>query len=86
VTIWKFPIKPVSEQNVAMPACAKILSVGLQDGNICLWAMVTPSNGDENRTIVTYLTGETLPVYPGTFIGTVVGYRGGLVLHVYDKR
>jgi hypothetical protein len=42
-TIWKFELEVTDLQEVVMPSGAEILSVGNQDGKLCLWAMVSPT-------------------------------------------
>jgi len=48
-TIWKFTLDLVDEQQVSLPKDAEILSVQVQNGNICLWALVNPEAEKETR-------------------------------------
>lgn len=52
MTIWKFPLKITDYQLVVMPECAQILSVQMQYGTLCLWALVNqdwPLKGTGNN-------------------------------------
>ena len=41
-TIWKYELAMIGRQTVPMPADAEILSVQVQAGVPCLWALVKP--------------------------------------------
>lgn len=45
--IWKFPVRPDSA--IELPKGATILSVHVQHGQPCLWALVDPSAPKEWR-------------------------------------
>lgn len=80
--IWKYPVK--SRAEMVIERDAKILSVGVQDGEIYLWALVDPEAEYAVREIVVYGTGDDVPDDPGTFLGTVMMYGGREVRHVFD--
>ena len=85
-TIWKFELIIGDSQEVKMPKGSEILSVQMQNGIPCLWALVIP---DEKRTeikkIETFGTGHPMMYDLGIvrlFIGT---YQvKGLVFHVFE--
>ena len=80
-TIHKFPIN--GSGIVMMPIKAKILSVQLQGGVICLWAEVDTNFDKEARHILISGTGHRLDDFEEkTFIGTV--QENGLVWHIFE--
>lgn len=66
-----------------MPEGAKILSVGNQRGNLCLWAMVDPTNPGVFRIFEMIGTGYPLSDVGLQFIGTVV--IEPFVWHVFER-
>lgn len=84
-TIWKYRLRATDDQQIMMPAGAQILSVGVQQERVQLWAMVDPMNPlAQNRRIVMVGTGHVVPPACGRFIGTVSLFEGALILHVFD--
>jgi hypothetical protein len=84
-TIWKFPLDVADFQEIQMPACAEVLSVQVQYGTPCMWAIVSPEAPKETRTFATYGTGHEFPdatELKQTFIGTY--QLPGLVYHVFE--
>jgi hypothetical protein len=82
--IWKYELKLDNEiQLVSMPSRAELLSVGIQDGKIYLWAKVEPDFPNHDRKIQIFGTGHK--IYPGTrkFIGTV--HQPPYVWHVFEN-
>ena len=82
-TIWKFGLEVTGRQSVTMPADAEILSVQVQAGVPCLWALVSPDAPGVPRTVDTYGTGHPVDGNPGRYIGTYQLSNGGLVFHVF---
>jgi len=78
-TIYKYPLEITDRQSVWMPARAKLLTVQMQHGVLCLWAEVDTMNPDEEIAIAVYGTGN--PCAGGQYIGTA--QDGPLVWHVY---
>lgn len=81
-TIWKFPLRP--NEQVALPANHKLLSVGVQQGKPFLWAEVDPESVETTRTLIPVSTGGPLPPR-GRFLGTVVGIDQWMVFHFYEE-
>ena len=69
---------------VDMPIGAIILTVQVQYGVPCVWALCDDALPKVRRHIVLYGTGQDLPNNPGKYIGTVQFNNGGLVFHVFD--
>ncbi len=91
VTVWKFPLpRPTSTGRsfIDMPVATRILSVGIQDDALVVWALVDPSPekqpGSPRRFIVAN-TGVEIPGFPegARFLGTVTSSTG-VVWHVWD--
>jgi len=84
MTIWKFPIKVVEQQIVEMPQEAKILTVQVQYGQPCIWALVNPDCNVEERTIYTVGTGHPASHVAGCqYVGTYQLHEGQLVFHIF---
>jgi hypothetical protein len=84
MVIYKYPLKLVAVQPVAMPEGARILSVANQNGIICLWAEIAdPSAVAKARAIEIIGTGNRFPDAYRTFIGTVLD--GKYVWHVFER-
>lgn len=84
MVIWKYQLIITDTQYVSMPAEAKLLSVGLQKGKVCLWALVDPSKPIETKMIEIVGTGNPMPNdgLVRKFIGTVVA--DPFVWHVFE--
>ena len=79
--IWKFTIRPSGRTE--MPMGARILYVGAQGDEVCVWALVNPSHGAEYRAIHAYGTGHPTASDPGLYLGTAQ-MDNGLVFHLFD--
>jgi hypothetical protein len=86
-TIWKFPLSITDQQQISMPEGAEILSVQVQRGQVCLWALVNPNLAKKPRTIEIFGTGHEVDDSPRTYIGTVQVHPMGsdLVWHVFSS-
>lgn len=88
MTIWKFPLEVTDEQIIEMPMPGQSLSVQIQDGIPCLWALVNPGSPRCRVRVQTFGTGnpidEDSPL--GQFVGTYQLQGGSLVFHVFAGR
>lgn len=87
-TIWKYPILTTDEQQVIAPKGARPLTVQMQGGKPCLWALVDPTAAPEPMRLRTFGTGhpvgeESAPAY---YVGTYQLDGGALVFHVFADR
>lgn len=83
--IWKYKLTITDEQTITMPPEAKVLSAHEQDGELCIWALVTPATAKSARTFLVIGTGNPCPPLTNCdFIGTVL-MPNGLVWHVFEK-
>ena len=85
LTIWKYELKAVDEQDITMPRGARILTVQAQYGTAHLWAMVTPDSKPEKRKIHIRRTGDSTSSSCSheNYIGTFQLEGGELVFHVF---
>ena len=84
-TIWKYHIKTTDVQFLDIPGGAQILSVQVQAGQPCIWALVNPDADRRKRHIRICGTGHRVDErYIGTFVGTYQLNGGSLVFHVFD--
>lgn len=85
-TIYKYELEITDSQVVKMPVGAKILSIHIQNGIPCIWALVNPNEKSTTGTIIeTYGTGHGIGYdisLGGIFIGTY--QTKGLVFHVFE--
>jgi len=81
-TIWKYPIRIDDEVVISMPSGAAILTVQVQNDEVCLWASVDPSARLERRRIAIYGTGN--PVRAACYISTFQTHGGAGVWHAFD--
>lgn len=93
-TIWKFPFRIDDEVAIEMPRDARVLTVQVQDGKPCLWALVDPKAPKGPRLFRLFGTGhpvteELLGAFVGTFqINSSLPYElggvGSLVFHLFE--
>lgn len=83
--IWKYPLAVESRQVISMPVGAQILSVQVQGGTPCLWALVEIGAPPRDRGIQVFGTGHPADD-AGVFIGTFQLSGGMLVFHVFEDR
>ena len=87
-TIWKFPLKITDYQSIDMPTYAEILSVHVQNGMPCMWALVDPDGEMESRGFEIFGTGNPIEVDMGVdrkFIGTFMTHNDKLVWHLFER-
>jgi hypothetical protein len=69
-----------------MPKGYQILSVEMQNGIICLWALVDPEQPLEVRDIRIAGTGDAIKETEIVFIGTVLLHGGSRVYHIFEVK
>lgn len=86
--IYKYPLQLTDAQELRLPEGAEILSVGISEGQVVVWAHVNPSNTECYVPITIAGTGNPLEIVQGEtkFLGTVIqtGQWGNLVWHVFE--
>lgn len=79
-TIWKYPLD-FPNSVVEMPDGAATLHVAVQDGRLCVWAMVSPTAPTRPAYFQTVGTGHPVPD-PSVYVGTV--HTPPFVWHVFQ--
>jgi hypothetical protein len=80
-TIFKYEL---SDQSIAIPIGAGILTAQHQGGSLFVWAMVESENALEDRFILIRLTGQPLGDV-GSYIGMFQSPSGSLVFHLFNE-
>ena len=84
--IFKYKLKLTDLQFIDMPEDAAVLSVGVQEGNICLWVLVEDAGPLRSRAVQIIGTGNPIAASPaGRFVGRVETHGGALVWHVFAE-
>lgn len=90
ITIWKYSLQ--SERTgtnvIKMREGAHVISVQIQHGDVCLWAIVDTDKPDEERKFYIVFTGQEIPGeafnnFELVFCGTV--QMEGIVIHVFEE-
>lgn len=85
--IWKFTLPVTDHPVVSMPKGAKVLSAGMQGGDLQIWALVDPEASKELRKFRVAGTGLPLEdeIASQRFIGTVQMMGGALIWHIFEE-
>jgi hypothetical protein len=87
-TIYKYELKKADESTIRMPASAEILYLGIQKGNICIWALVdTGEDMTKERLFRIYGTGHEIKnIECLKYIGTIFegSFEFELVWHIFE--
>lgn len=81
-TVYKYTLHLDDTVEVVMPKGAEVLSVGEQNGLICVWARVDTREPSVKRLFRVAGTGHPDP--RGNFVGVVMQHGGALVWHIFD--
>ena len=88
MVIWKFSLMVIDRQTITMPVNAEILSVQMQAGVLCMWAVVDPDAEREQRLFEILGTGHAVPDVGKDVarhhLATVQARGGELVWHVFE--
>lgn len=85
-TIWKYPIPYLTPlREIEMPEGAEILTAQIQNGVLCLWAIVDTSKPETTRVIEIIGTGHEIQKGERKYIGTVYP-DNGLVWHIFEAK
>lgn len=82
--IYKYELKLQAEQVVQMPHKPEILSVQIQRGVICVWALVNTTYSDVAYIFEIIGTGNPVDSMLRKYLGTV--QDGSMVWHVFYRR
>ena len=82
-TIWKFTFDISDSISVPMPKGADILSVEVQGGVPCIWALVDPDAEKEARKFLLYGTGHPIDgMSADRYVATF--QQGPFVWHLFE--
>jgi hypothetical protein len=82
-TIWKYPFPVMDNFEIEMPITAKVVSVQIQQGQPCMWAIVNARLTTKMRKFKVVGTGHGFELMPDdTFIGTF--QMGDFVGHLFE--
>ncbi len=81
--VWKYEIFGLVCQ-FAIPKGAEILTLEMQKGTPCMWALVDLDAEREKRSFLVVGTGETIYGENIEYIGTFMLQNGNLVFHVFE--
>ena len=84
--VYKYVLEVTEQQTIEIPEGAQILSVQVQKGIPCIWALVDPNMKLTKRIYKTYGTGHPMQNLTETdkFIGTYQVANGSGVFHVFE--
>lgn len=83
--VYKYTIQPIAA--ITLPVGAEILSVGVQENEVRMWAKVDPDAPTEERTFMGFGTGHEIPDgLDLEFIGTAIWPTGTLVFHIFEQK
>ena len=83
-TVWKYKIKINETFELELPIGARIILIGLQHNDLCLWAEVDTEVETEKRFFRIHGTGH--PINEG-FLNHIKSFiDGDFVWHIYEER
>lgn len=80
--VFKYPVELTDNIDVQMPKGAKPLHFDMQNGDLCLWALVDPSLPLTSHKFRMAGTGHPIDTC-GPYINTVLLKNGALVFHFF---
>lgn len=84
-SIWKFPLEITDVQQIEMPADAEILTIQTQDGQPCIWALVSLNAPKKKVAFEIFGTGHPVPENAKRrYVGTYQLSGGALVFHCFE--
>ena len=84
--VHKYPFPIEDHFRLELPLGAKVLSVQVQRGQPCLWALVTPSTPLGERFFRLAGTGHEITQEPSRLkhVGTFQLHDGAIVFHLFE--
>lgn len=83
--VFKYPVPfPCDDFTMALPRGAEVLTVGIQHGELQLWALVDTGEILENRSFRVAGTGHAIYEPATRYISTIFIQRGDLVFHFFE--
>jgi hypothetical protein len=84
ITVFKYPVKVSDEFDLALPADAHILTVQVQHGTPCMWALVDTEKPLETRHFRLAGTGHPIAQDISRYLGTFQVDGGNLIFHLFE--
>lgn len=82
-TVYKYPLQVADIQEVSLPAGSQILCIKMQDGDVCMWALVNPEE-TSTETVKIRCAGTGHPITENVeYIDTIMLLDGKLVFHFF---
>ena len=82
-TVWKVELVIQEIQTVMLPERYEIISLMVQHGTPCLWAIVNPEHPKYGVRILIHGTGHPISDDAGEFLGSFMLTDGGFIGHVW---
>jgi len=88
--VWKFPLQDDGfiangvPGSIGMPSGSRVIHAGVQDGMICLWAIVPVGAQPVKRKFVVYGTGHDIERNDLDHIATFQSRE--LVFHIFEEK
>lgn len=82
--IYKYQIHDLAMREIELPKGAEILTIQMQDGMPCLWALVDQNQPAEKRPILIIGTGHAILIDIVRYISTFQMLDGRLVWHAFE--
>lgn len=88
ITIYKYQLKPITEQTISVPNGARVLKVDAQKNIPMLWALVDTDNPPRELEVRIICTGEEIskPLDGYEYLGTYQLCGGDFIHHVFIKK
>jgi hypothetical protein len=84
-SIWKFQLSVIDAQTIMMPSDCKILSVQMQDGVICMWALVNTQSLRQRRIFRVIGTGNPIPEGSQGLSFIATAQHSPFVWHIFEE-
>jgi DNA-directed RNA polymerase subunit RPC12/RpoP len=84
--IYKYPLPIADEIGIRIPTGAQVLTVQMQKGNPCIWAIVETDAPLITRHFCIRSTGYPFNGKEGKYIGTFQSLNGDLVFHLFEGK
>ena len=82
-TVYKYELEITDRQDIHLPKGAQFLSAQMQNGKLCVWALVESTREHVHRIFHVLGTGHPMRTDNLVYIGTAQMIGGGLVWHVF---
>lgn len=82
-SVYKYPIRFEDTLELTLPVGAQLLTVQMQQGMLCLWALVDPEAPKRAYTLHCRGTGHRIGPEVGRYINTIQVEGGALIFHYF---